>query len=98
MPPSIKGRRHSAVNLTKALADPPCGMPANAAFVSDPVGAGRIVLIRKAPDAPGWIPSAHLLRRRHPNDRQPGSKDAAYRMHERQSCRGRLSISLINEP
>ena len=54
MPPSIKGRRHSAVNLTKALADPPSGMPANAAFVSDPADAGRIVLIRKAPDAPGW--------------------------------------------
>ncbi|VVT56607.1 hypothetical protein BOS5A_170040 [Bosea sp. EC-HK365B] len=79
-------------------ADPPFGISANTAFVSDPAGAGRIILIRKAPDAPGWTPSAHLLRRRHPNDRQTGSKDAAYRMHERQSCRCRLSISLINEP
>ena len=86
MPPSIKGRRHGAVNLTKALADPPFGASANVAFVSDPVDAGRILLIRKASDAPGWIPSAHLLRRRHPNDRQTGSKDAAHGMHERQSC------------
>jgi hypothetical protein len=33
-----------------------------------------------------------------PGDSQTGSKDAAHRVHERQSRQGRLSISLINEP
>ncbi len=43
-------------------------------------------------------PSAHLFRRRNSGDSQTGSKNAAHRMHERQSRQGRLSISLINEP
>ena len=44
------------------------------------------------------FPSAHLFRRRNSGDSQTGSKDAAHRVHERQSRQGRLSISLINEP
>jgi hypothetical protein len=43
-------------------------------------------------------PSAHLFRRRNSGDSQTGSKNAAHRMHKRQSRQGRLSISLINEP